>query len=107
MAKDKDNGCELFKLSSIFCSIKTKSGLTSKIFFNIDSYLFFSFYADYPFFEGKEKLCTLSKRKWIEKILKYQKLKNEDIFNCQYHYLNPEKITMEDILEILKYYKII
>lgn len=42
MAKDKDNGCELFKLSSIFCSIKTKSGLTYKIFFNIDSYLFFS-----------------------------------------------------------------
>lgn len=45
MAKDKDNGCELFKLSSIFCSIKTKSGLTSKILFNIDSYLFFHYNA--------------------------------------------------------------
>lgn len=72
-----------------------------------DSYLFFSFYADYPVFEEKEKLCPLSKRKWIEKILKYQKLKNEDIFNWEYHYLNPEEITMKDILEILKYYKII
>lgn len=72
---------------------------------NDDGSLYFSFYADYPVFEEKVKLCPLSERRWIKKFLKYQKLKNEDIFNCQYHYL--EKITMEDILEILKYYKII
>lgn len=69
--------------------------------------LFFFFYADYPIFEEKEKLCPLSKRKWIKKILKYQVLKNKEILNCQYLCLSPWKITMDDILEILEDYKII
>lgn len=67
--------------------------------------LFFFFYADYPIFEEKEKFCPLHKRRWIDKKIKYQKLKNEDIFNCQYLCIDSWSITMDDILEILKFYE--
>lgn len=74
---------------------------------NDDPNLFFFFYTDYPIFEEKEKICPFHKRRWIKKILKYQKLKNEYIFNCQYLCLDSWNIKMEDILEILKFYEII
>lgn len=70
-----------------------------------DPDLWFSFYREYPVFEDKVKDCPLSKRRWIIRKIKYQKLKNEDVFNMPYTCLNPYDITMDDILEIIKYFK--